>query len=507
MADDFPPPAAATERPELKPIAGERFLLLLVAAALIAGLARRALVGWDAPLWLDEAFTAAIAIQPSLAGLLRDCLNELGGPVYYALIWTWEKLFGASNASLRLPSFIFSVATPLLICWRGHPDRMTRLFWASLVALWLPGFYFATEARPYALLFFLATVQIILFLRLLDAPSRARAFTWAAVSALLILTHYHALVVTGLQGVSFLALKRRGALALWPAALLFVPMIAWMSVHLPLHIRFSSPDIAWHQLLSPKSLKAFPDLLLGAGRIAAALFLLVAATTAIDLSRVLFRKARWPYSGHDTIAVASSLAAIAFVYGLGFIRPSFTARYLIPFIPGFLLALAMWLRLWGRRVPLLAWAALLPLLWLASASLVERIRDPEADPRWDFSWQQASADLEAAGAREVIFLWDNPTTALGYEELLQRTGGFFFDRAGSSVRVRALILAGRGDVDPNKALVRAAGPRDALIWAFDARVPHTLATRHPPRISAIDPAWKCRNYGRQNVTILACIRG
>ncbi len=484
----------------------ERLLIVLVLSSLLVGLARRVLVGWDAPFWLDEAFTGAIAIQPTFSGLVRDCLHELGGPVYYSLIWAWEKVAGPSNVSLRIPSLIFSLAVPFLIYWKGHPDRRVRMLWAALAAVWLPAFNFANEARPYALLFFLAVVQLILFHRLLEASSLGRAVAWAGVSALLILTHYHALVVTGLQALAFLAIRRRDALATWPAGLMFVPAIAWMAIHLPVHIRFSSPTITWHQLLSLRSLKAFPDLLLSGGRVAALLFLVVAVTVGFDLLRAVRRKTPLPYSLNDMAAVGTSVAAIMFVYGLGFVRPSFVPRYLIPFMPGFVLGLSIWLRVWGRRAPILPWLVILPFLWLAATGLLHRLREPTTDLRWNFTWEKAAEDIKAAGATGLVFLWDNPTTALGYPELLRRTGGFFYDRAGVPIRTRPLVLAGRGDIDPNRALIAAARPGDAVIWAYDSNVPNTLATRHPPRLSALDPRWRCRNYGRETVTLLACVR-
>ena len=481
-------------------------LAILLILAFVAGFARRALVGWDAPLWLDEAFTGAIAVQPSFSGLVRDCLNELGGPVYYGFIWAWEKLLGPSNLSLRLPSFIFSVLTPLLVLWRGHPDQKVRLFWAAMIALWVPSFYFSTEARPYALLFLLATGQTILFRRLLDVPSLGRACAWAGLSVLLILTHYHALVLAALQGFAFLVLKRRTAIAAWPASLIFVPMLVWMAFHLPVHMRFSDPQIAWQKVLPPSSVQAFPDLMLGAGRLSLVIFGLIAVTTLLDIFKAVTAKMAPPYQRNDMVAVALGVASILIVYGMGFVRPSFTPRYLVPFMPAVLMGLAMWLRHWTGRTQLIAWLAFLPLLFVTATELSDRLRDPKLDRRWDFSWQQAAEDIRASGAKRLIFLWDNPTTALGYPELLQRTGGFFFERAGVPIPTGALILAGRGDVDPNLVLARLARSDDAIIWAYDSAVPRTLALRHPPRLSLIDRRWKCKNHGRLNITVLSCIR-
>ena len=192
----------------------------LVAGALIMGVARRILAGWDAPLWLDETFTGAIAIGPTFRQLLQDCLNEPGGPDYYSLMWVWAKLFGASNAALRTPSFIFAIATPLVILWKGHPKSHVRLTWAAIAALWIPGFYYATEARPYALIFLLASIQVSLFARLLTDASRGHAYSWAAISSLLVLTHTVAALQTAIEGLMFVIVHRRAALRHWPAALL-----------------------------------------------------------------------------------------------------------------------------------------------------------------------------------------------------------------------------------------------------------------------------------------------
>jgi len=81
--------------------------LLLLANILAAGL--------PAPLWLDENFSAAIATQPTFNGLLEWCLSELSGPLYYSVLWSWEKVAGNENIALRIPSMLFCVAAPAFL--------------------------------------------------------------------------------------------------------------------------------------------------------------------------------------------------------------------------------------------------------------------------------------------------------------------------------------------------------------------------------------------------------
>jgi hypothetical protein len=252
-------------------------------------------------------------------------------------------------------------------------------------------------------------------------------------------------------------------------------------------------------------LGALPYLLIGAGRLSAAIVVLLIGTVFFDLLQAARRRAPLPYAVNDMVAVGASVAAIAFVFALGFFRPSFVARYLVPFMPGFLFGLSIWLVAWGKRVRALPWIVMLPLLLWAGSEILARARDPKIDRRWGFTWQQAAEDIRASGATGLVFFWDNPTTALGYKQLLTRTGGFFFDRDNVPIRTVPLVLPAQGNVDPNQALLQAARGGGALIWAFDRNVPNTLATRYPPRLSAIDPRWRCRDYGRASVIVLACI--
>jgi hypothetical protein len=278
-----------------------------------------------------------------------------------------------------------------------------------------------------------------------------------------------------------------------------------MAVHLPLLLRFTNPQVTWQQVFPPSAVFGLPHLLLGSGKISAILVTFVGATMAFEIWKAIRSRRPLPYRTRDIITVSLSIAAVAIVYGLAFLRPSFTGRYLVPFMPGFLLGLAVWLNAWSRRFTLLPVLVIVPLLLVAAYNSAVRLIDPKLDPRWNFSWQQAATDMRTAGVRHVTFFWDNPTAAIGDPSQLGRVGGFFFDRVGAQVETTPLILAGKGDRDPNPALGDRVRVGDGFIWAYDTLVPHTLAVRHPPRFAG-DARWRCRNYGRANVTILGCLR-
>jgi hypothetical protein len=502
------PSASKSPEPIQASTSHNRLFAVLTAGALLLGAARRLLTGWDPPLWLDEIYTGAIAIQPTFRGLIEDCLNELSGPVFYTTLWLWEKLAGSSDTALRIPSLVFALAAPVLILLYGHPDRRVRQIWAAVAALWLPGLYYATEARPYSLLFLLGTGQAILFCLLLRTNAFRHAAAWCVVSALLILTHYHALAVSAFQGLAYLAVHRKNVLRNWPAALVFVPVAAWMVIHLPLLFSFAAPDVAWQQVLPPSKVKALPDLLFGGGRWAGLLLLAIAGTSAVDLYRSVWLKKPLPYRVEEILAVTASILAILLVFGIGFIRPSFSARYLIPYVPGLLFGVSLWARHWGRKWPVLPPLLIIALAIFCARDFRARSADPTLDFRRYFTWEEASEFLEYNGAKRVIFFWDNPTAALGNPDLFSRVGGFFYNRSGTQVRVRPLLPPKRGgDIDPNAILLaRTSRLGEGFIWLSDVTVSGTQAIRHPPNLELLGNGRKCRNFGRKPVTVLACVR-
>jgi hypothetical protein len=63
------------------------------------------------------------------------------------------------------------------------------------------------------------------------------------------------------------------------------------------------------------------------------------------------------------------------------------------------------------------------------------------------------------------------------------------------------------DADPNFALLRMAPqrPGSAILWAYHREVPGTRGARYPARIDAIDPRWRCRDFGVKPTAVIACI--
>ena len=461
--------------------------------------------GLFSPLWLDESFSATIAAQPTLHGLINWCLNELSGPLYYSLLWAWEKIAGDSNAALRIPTLFFSMAAPAFLLWKGHEDRTIRCLWAASIALWRPGFDIATEARPYTLMLFLGCVQAVCFLRLMRQPTTARAALWAGMSSLAVLTHYHAAVIAGIQGIAYLMIWRGAALRTWPAAVVLLPMVVWMNWHLHIVLNFAGSGYSWYQLLSWQVALLAPLFLCGSFATLIALGCIMPVWVYARLGNARSTEATSPPFPPELVLICTGLLSAACVIAIGFVRPSFSMRYLLPYVGAVSLLIPLILRDVRQLVPAAQMIMILLLIGSAVPPLLQRLAHPRDDHRYGFNFELPSDwIMRNSDTRTLVYLWDNPTALMSKPDKLADVGGFFFRRQGKPVDV--VVPRYTLNADPNPAVLQLAKGQtyNAIIWAYDRGVPNTSALLHPPKLSQ-DGKWNCQNFGSGSVTVLACI--
>ena len=194
--------------------------------------------------------------------------------------------------------------------------------------------------------------------------------------------------------------------------------------------------------------------------------------------------------------------AAGVLVAMGFVRPSFTFRYLTPCAPGLLLSLVMLARaLAGRRGELFALAMLGAVyLGVSSWMLIHGLR--MAPRRYNF--EAASAALARSRPSGLVFLWDHPVDPILHPEQLASLGGFFLHRAGEPTPVDAVIL--KPGEDPNRRLTAEAhAPGSAILWLYDRVVRGTAANAHPPDLVRLDPRLRCRDFGSARFGVLACV--
>jgi mannosyltransferase len=190
-------------------------------------------------LWFDEVFSLRAAkISPS------EIISLTGGdvhpPLYYLLLHFWMKLFGETEAAVRMLSVFFSVLTVLVVYHLALTLFNTRaaLFAALLTALSPLHVFYAQETRMYAQLTFFAAASSYFFVRWLKDGTRTSSALQVISTFLLLYTHIYAAFVVLSQLLYFAWLFFtardifRKRLRVWLAAqfitwLLFLP---WASV-------------------------------------------------------------------------------------------------------------------------------------------------------------------------------------------------------------------------------------------------------------------------------------
>ena len=475
----------------------DRPLAVVLGAALIASVVARFSVGVHAPLWIDEAWTGAIAGQSDWPSVLRQTWLDANAPFYYAFMHLWIGLFGQSDAALRLPSILIGASLPLLALFLPAKglEREDRMLLAGMLAVWIEGISQGSLARCYPFLLAFALVQTLAFVRLLNRQDLKSGAIFALCAALTVTTHYQALMLTGAEGLVLIGVMRLKVLRLAPAALAFAPALAVLLWHAPRLAQFARPDVAWYDLVDWDTVGMTARWLIGSPW----LYVLPGAGL---LGLVAF----WA-TGRERPPTAPWLAALASVGGLflmlgvGAFRPSFSLRYATPMVPGIFLGVALSLRaltpaFTGAR------AAFLLLMLIACADWTGRAATYTGRL---FNYEIASRDLLATHPSRLVFVWDHPAQAVEDPSQYAAAGGYFFKRAGSKAEI-VPVLFGPGD-EPNQRLLRAAqAPGSVILWLYDTGVRGTFARTAPPRISDLDPSFGCRQYGAGRLGVYACAR-
>ena len=105
--------------------------------------------------WFDEIFTLDIARASSLSQLWRMSLKFDSNPTpVYLLSRLSMAIFGVNPLGLRLPSILEFFAGSLAMFFYMRRKVGTRYAAVAVLTLWASGtFFYAIEARPYALMF------------------------------------------------------------------------------------------------------------------------------------------------------------------------------------------------------------------------------------------------------------------------------------------------------------------------------------------------------------------
>ena len=187
-------------------------------------------------LWHDELFTFYIATAPSLSDLWQEIPLDLNPPLEYLAVRASTGLFGLGGYAVRLPS-IFAFLFGSLCLYRFVRGRFNQ--WYGLLAMLVfwgsPFFYYATEARPYAIVIGFLGLTLLLWRRAAE-QNRAAVWVWllgVSVSAMM-LSHLMAplyVIPFCLAELVEACRVRKVRLGIW-AALLLPCVIPFLYFHL-----------------------------------------------------------------------------------------------------------------------------------------------------------------------------------------------------------------------------------------------------------------------------------
>lgn len=137
-------------------------------------------------LWRDEAFTALLS-NHSIREIIQITAGDFSPPFYYIIVHFWMQIFGDSEFSLRMVSFLFFVATAFIAflimhsIWKISEKKSIVYVGVLLFSPFLLSYGF--EARMYSMFAFFATLSYYAYF-----SKKYPLYTFAIVAGMF--THY-----------------------------------------------------------------------------------------------------------------------------------------------------------------------------------------------------------------------------------------------------------------------------------------------------------------------------
>jgi hypothetical protein len=311
-------------------------------------------------MWNDELFTFYISGLPAVSDIWSALLTggEQIPPFFHIITRISLFLFGVNELAIRLPEVV-GFWVMCLCLFRFVAKRSSALygFVAMLFPLVTKAYYYAYEARPYAIVLGLAGLSLVCWQSAAEGRCRKLSLIGLAISlAAAVSNHYYAVLLYLPLFVGEAARSiflRRLDLPIWVASgsgmiplLLFAPLIQQARTHSA--IFWTQPHWGkmvdfYYSLLSPALLPLVAMLVL------AAVYSTTNPTDAVSRSEE--RRATPP-----SYEIASALGFIAIpVVGVIlaiFVTGAVTSRYVLPSVIGFsiLVAFAAYRSLDGRAI-------------------------------------------------------------------------------------------------------------------------------------------------------------
>ena len=405
--------------------------VLIIVGLLVAYLLRVYKLG-DQNIWWDEGLSV-LAARKSFVDATLWTAADVHPPLYFWLLWGWQRLAGETEFVLRYITVIESLLTvALLYAWGRRLARPA----VGVGALWLLALsrfhiWWSQEMRMYILAGFCSLLSLYFVTRLATGRSERRSWLgWLLATTGALYTIYSSILLVLIENlfVLFVGWRRRDRWSFWGrwvgwqlgVAALLLP---WLALALP---RMRS----WSVVQEPASLSfvlqlnavlltlgistyigryLFPSLLLLVG-IVGGVSLLFSQKEGAQAKMALVEKLFLLLTGILTPPVLIWLLTQPRSF---FYTPRVEARYLLPFAPVFYLLLAWALAGWlsHRRLKwigyLLSGGVLLLAGWTLPQHYQPRYLQDDYHTLTRIIWRYAQPDdlvVLVSGSRYPLFL-------------------------------------------------------------------------------------------------------
>lgn len=137
---------------------------------------------------MDELLTGWIISDSFADSISRSQTHQGQSPLYFAGLWLWKAVFGASEFVLRIPSLFAHFATAWLINRLGTKLLNRRA--GAIGALILLGMNVqAVQARPYSFMVLGVVVSAYFAVAWSEEPTTMRSLRWAVAAAFVLYMH------------------------------------------------------------------------------------------------------------------------------------------------------------------------------------------------------------------------------------------------------------------------------------------------------------------------------
>ncbi len=171
---------------------------IAIGVVVAAGVCVRVIALARESLWIDEAYSIAVARHSWHDLVTPGGYDDVHPPLFFLVLKSSLEALGPLGASIevaaRLPALLPSLVFIGVVAWAGRLlcDRVTALYAAGFVGASAFAVWYADESRMYSLALGLVTLQVCSGVRIVDGRRRIR--DWAAfvgLGILAALTHWY----------------------------------------------------------------------------------------------------------------------------------------------------------------------------------------------------------------------------------------------------------------------------------------------------------------------------